>query len=54
MKNKSQLQQNTGTGMNITNNSNQGNPNSIEQYVGNSYLSDIERNPNEESNSEVV
>lgn len=54
MKPKSPVQEKTGTGMNITNNSNQGMPNSIEQYVGNSYLSDIERNPNEETNSEVA
>ena len=52
--NKSKNQEKTGTGMNMTNNSNNEKvPKSIEHYVGNSYLSGISKKSNEDSNSDV-
>ena len=54
MKNDLKIQDRTGTGMNITNYSNNSRiHNSIENCVGNSYLSDIKKNSNEDSNSDV-
>jgi hypothetical protein len=52
--NKSNVQEVTGTGMNVTQNSNNDKiPKSIEHYVGNSYLSEISKKSNEDSNSDV-
>lgn len=54
IKGDSKIQEITGTGMNITNNSSNGKVQaSIENYVGNSYLSDIKKNSNEDSISDV-